>query len=127
LKLHEERVASLNTVTACGTDFVEINAIRHQTSVIVLPSEPVQPLAARVLAELSADLTERLLHLAPEVVLVGTGSKQRFGAVTLVRAFAGRQVGVEFMDTPAACRTYNILMTEGRRVLAVLLLEAPAA
>jgi len=68
-----------------------------------------------------ADL-EPLYTLAPEVVLLGTGAQQRFPAATLLAALFSRRVGVEVMDTRAACRTYNVLVAEGRSVAAALML-----
>jgi uncharacterized protein len=55
------------------------------------------------------------------VALLGTGSRQRFPAPRLTRALAEARIGLEVMTTPAACRTYNILMAEGRKVVAALL------
>jgi uncharacterized protein len=57
------------------------------------------------------------------VVLLGTGARQRFPAPVLMRSLIDRGIGVEVMDTHAACRTYNILMAEGRDVAAALILE----
>jgi uncharacterized protein len=62
-----------------------------------------------------------LLELAPDVVLLGTGASIRFPHPRLVRALTEAGIGVEVMDTPAACRTFNILVAEGRRVAAALL------
>jgi len=71
------------------------------------------------------DLTEESLEpvfgLAPEIVIVGTGAAQRLPHPELQMHFYRRQIGVEFMSTPAACRTFNILISERRRVVAVLL------
>ena len=62
--------------------------------------------------------------LMPEIVLLGTGDRQRFPRPKLTRALLARGVGVEVMDTSAACRTYNIIMMEDRRVAAALLMMA---
>jgi len=75
------------------------------------------------------DLTEQSLEpvfgLAPEIVIVGTGATQRLPHPELQMHFYRRQIGVEFMSTPAACRTFNILISERRRVVAVLLPSGP--
>jgi len=63
---------------------------------------------------------EALLALQPDVVLVGTGTRQRFARPVLYAALTAAQVGVDFMDTAAACRTYNILASEDRAVVALL-------
>jgi uncharacterized protein len=65
-----------------------------------------------------------LLADRPEVVLLGTGTRQRFPHPRLSASLAAARVGFEVMDTQAACRTYNILVAEGRRALAVLLLDS---
>jgi uncharacterized protein len=67
-----------------------------------------------------ADL-ERILALQPEMIIVGTGWRQELPPRDLVFAMARRGIGIEFMDTPAACRTFNILIGEGRRPAALLL------
>ena len=76
--------------------------------------------AQRFEAMTAADF-EALLARAPELVLLGTGQKQRFPHPRLTAPLTAAGIGVDVMGTHAACRTYNILMTEGRRVLAVLL------
>lgn len=68
---------------------------------------------------------EPALALAPEVVVVGTGTERTLPDVELMAALAERGVGVEIMTTPAACRTYNVLVHEGRRVVAALVNAAP--
>jgi uncharacterized protein len=66
----------------------------------------------------------RCLTLEPEIVLLGTGRRQQFPHPRLTQALLEQGVGVEVMDTAAACRTYNVIMLEGRRVAAALLLIA---
>jgi uncharacterized protein len=65
---------------------------------------------------------DALLELQPEVVLFGSGSQLRFPHPRLYQALSKARIGVECMDTPAACRTYNILMSEDRKVVAMILL-----
>jgi uncharacterized protein len=69
-----------------------------------------------------ADLAP-VFDLQPDVVLLGTGAKQTFPSPEVRQAFAARNVGLEVMDLGAACRTYNILVQEERRVVAVLFLR----
>lgn len=66
---------------------------------------------------------DRLVELGPELILFGSGARQRFPQPAWLAALAARRIGVETMDTAAACRTYNILAGEGRHVVAALLLE----
>jgi uncharacterized protein len=124
LKLHADTPTALNTVTAYGPGFIEINKVRHTSAVVLTPARvEAWPIASfEALAE--ADF-ERLRALDPEVVLLGTGSRQRFPHPGLSRALADARIGLEVMNTPAACRTYNILMAEGRKVVAALMPESP--
>ncbi|CAG9167204.1 hypothetical protein LMG23994_01136 [Cupriavidus pinatubonensis] len=126
LKLHADQPQSLNTVTAYGPDYIEINLIRHTHSVLVLPEGEVRPWPVQRFEDLEPDHFETLAELGPEVVLLGTGSKLRFPHPRLTASLARKHVGVDAMDMQAACRTYNILMAEGRKVAAVLLLEPEA-
>jgi uncharacterized protein len=89
------------------------------------PGEPLQDFPVQRFDELTADHFTALLAHAPELVVLGTGATKRFVHPRLTRALTAAGIGVESMTTPAACRTYNILMTEGRRVLAVFLPETP--
>ena len=75
-------------------------------------------------AQLDATHFERILALGPEVVIFGSGARLRFVPPALHRALIERRIGVETMDTAAACRTYNVLASEGRSVLAALLVES---
>jgi uncharacterized protein len=123
LKLHADARTSLNTVTAYGPGFIEINESRHQGHLLLSPDAPVQPWATTGFEALRPEDFEPLLALAPEIVLLGTGRRQRFPHPRLTSALARAGIGVEAMDTAAACRTYNILMGEGRRVVGVFLQE----
>jgi len=121
LKLHADPLTHLNTVTAYGAGFVEINRVRHDWPVVVAPDAPVSAWSAARFDALRAEDFATLLPLSPEVVLLGTGARQRFPHPRLMRPLTEARIGVEVMDTPAACRTYNILMAEGRRVVGAFL------
>jgi len=120
LKLHASGLTSLNTFTGYGSDFVLVNAVRYETSLIVMP-EALVPWDVASFAELKADDFSALAAMQPEVVLLGTGDKLRFPHPALTRKLAEARIGVEVMDLQAACRTYNILMAEERKVAAALL------
>jgi len=121
MKLHADSSTSLNTVTAYGPGFIEVNRVRHRGAVLLLPEGPILPWPIASLAALEEDALTALLQWQPEVVLLGTGDRQHFLHPRLIRGLTARGVGVDPMDTRAACRTYNILMAEGRKVLAALL------
>ncbi len=125
MKLHADPLTSLNTVTAYGPGFIEINAQRHTRAVVCSPDQPVEPFPVQHFDALTPDHFAALLPRKPELVLLGTGARQRFPHPRLTKALTAAGIGVESMTTQAACRTYNILMTEGRHVLAVFLPETP--
>lgn len=123
MKLHNSTNAAYQTVTAYDDKGVEINAVRYEHSLLVMPERaPVAwPLAS--FEELDAASFEALAALQPDVVLLGTGERQRFVHPSLIRPLMGLGIGVECMDSKAACRTYNILMGEGRKVTLALIIE----
>jgi uncharacterized protein len=123
LKLHADAPTSLNTVTAYGPGFIEVNKSRHEGHLLLMPDAPVQRWQAGAFESLSPADLDALLELRPEIVLLGTGRRQRFPHPRLAGTLARAGVGFEVMDTAAACRTYNILMSEGRRVLAAFFQE----
>ncbi len=125
MKLHAQATTNSNTVTGYGPDYIEINRVRHGGSLVVSADAPVQAWTPHGVEQLSEADFAPILALKPEIVLVGTGAAQRFLAPALTVALAHAGVGVEVMDTAAACRTYNILMAEGRRVVGAFLAAAP--
>ena len=124
MKLHADSPTALNTVTAYGSGFIEVNQVRHLRPVLVTPDQPVEPWDVASFEALSSGDFERLRARAPELVLLGTGDRQRFPHPRLVKPLTDARIGCEAMTSQAACRTYNILMGEGRKVLAALLLDA---
>jgi len=121
MKLQADINPSLNTFTGYGADYVEVNRQRFTGALVVQPEGDVQPWRAESFEALAAEHFAELLALAPEVVILGTGERQRFPHPRLTAALFEARIGFEAMDTRAACRTYNILMSEGRRVLAAML------
>ena len=124
MKLHADPLATFNTVTAYGPGFIEINSVRYSSAVRLTPDNPPSAWNVTRFDALRAEDLEALLADRPEVVLLGTGTRQRFPHPRLSASLAAARVGFEVMDTQAACRTYNILVAEGRRALAVLLLDS---
>jgi len=122
LKLHASGLTNLNTFTGYGEGFVLINAVRHEGSLIVMP-EYLQPWDVGGFAALEPGDFAALAALKPEVVLLGTGAKIRFPHPRLTSALSQARIGVEVMDNQAACRTYNILMAEERKVAAALIFD----
>lgn len=100
-----------------------VNQRRFVASLVVLPDRLIDPWEPRSAAELTADSFAALEGLALEILLVGTGERMHLLHPRITAALAARRIGVEVMDTRAACRTYNILLTEGRKVAAALVVE----
>lgn len=126
MKLHSDSSVGLNTVTGYGPGYVAVNGKTHKGSLILAPTRLEPDWPARADQPLTAELIAPLAGRSCDVLLLGTGIRQRFPAPavlrSLIEAFGGR-VGVEVMDTAAACRTYNILAAEGRNPLAALIVE----
>jgi uncharacterized protein len=121
MKLHLTSAPDRQLITGYGEDWVEINQIRFSASLIVMP-DAVSKCEINHFDQLTAEHFAQLLVLKPEVVLLGTGKTQRFIHPRLGCALTEAGIGVECMDTAAACRTYNFLMAEGRQVAAVLII-----
>lgn len=100
---------------------IQINNRRFSKTVVVMPDAIHDEFSSLVTPnELDEAVFSSLADLDPEVVVIGTGSAQQFLHPRLWAHLSRKGLGVEFMDTAAACRTYNILMSEGRRVAALL-------
>ena len=121
MKFQLTRAEGQNLFTGYGEGYVAINNERHERSVVVSPDAPVQDWSPQSFETLGADDLRAVLELKPEIVIVGTGKTLRFPPGTVTRVLVDARVGYEIMDTKAACRTYNILMAEGRHVVAAIL------
>jgi len=127
MKLQPDRPEGLNTIHAYDAASVTVNGVVYRHSIVVPSRHAVLPWQVRDLQDLTAEHFDTVLEFNPEVVLFGSGSRLRFVSPALHRGLIRRGIGLETMDTPAACRTYNILATELRRVVAVLLLPGGPA
>ncbi|MYM82287.1 hypothetical protein GTP44_10025 [Duganella sp. FT50W] len=127
MKLHQSDTQKYQTVTGYDASGVEINAERYNYSLIVLPETPPRPLDAPTFEDLSAAHFDLIGQDNPDVVILGTGERQRFIHPRLTAALTLRRIGVECMDSQAACRTYNILMGEGRKVTLALIIPPATA
>jgi uncharacterized protein len=121
MKLHLDTNTAINTVTAYDSESIEINRKRFAHAIILWPDRPVVAWPVTSVAQITLASFDGLAALKPEVVLVGTGAKQQFLHPRITSTLAAQYIGVEAMGTAAACRTYNILIGEGRRVVALLL------
>lgn len=104
------------------SDRIIISDRRFISSLIICPDQVVENWQPRTVDSLELAHFELMLDLKPEVALLGTGDKLVFPPVEVYSSLIQQGIGLEIMDTGAACRTYNILMSEGRRVVAGLIL-----
>jgi uncharacterized protein len=121
LKLHLANLGDTKLFTAHGADHVIVNGERFDHSIVVLAEEVRNDWAVTGFEGLNESHFAYFLALKPDVLLLGTGARQHFPHPRLYRALTEAGIGLECMDTPAACRTYNILVAEGRRVVVGIL------
>lgn len=122
MKLHLTTAENSNLITAYGENYVEINRKRYTHSLIVMPQTLILDWQANAFADLTAAHFAQISDLQPEVALLGTGEKHWFLHPSIIQKLTEQGIPLECMTTAAACRTYNILMSEGRNVAAALIL-----
>ena len=122
MKFQPDRLEGVNSITRHESGSVWVLADRFDSSVLVPWRGAVRPWPVARFDQLTPQHFEQLLSLEPELVIFGSGERLRFVKPALTRALIERRIGIETMDTAAACRTYNVLANEGRSVLAALLL-----
>jgi uncharacterized protein len=123
MKLTADRPGGKYVIRGYAPGLLRIGEREIATSVIVSAATLVEPWRPRHMAELTAVDLEPAIALAPEVLLIGTGPRQMFPDATLLATLHASRIGFEIMDTGAACRTYNVLVGEDRRVAAALMIE----
>jgi uncharacterized protein len=121
VKFERDSPDGRNTFTGYGDGYVEVNGRRYASSLVVGAQSLVTDWPAASVGALTADHLAAILQLKPEIVIVGSGAKFRFPEPARLAPLHQARIGVEVMDTPAACRTYNILLGEGRNVVAALI------
>ena len=127
MKLQADRIEGQNAIARHGADGVLVNGVEYRRSVVVPWTGAVTAWSVDRFDALSEAHFAGLADLAPELVIFGSGSRIRFVRPALLKPLIGRRIGVETMDTAAACRTYNVLLAEGRSVVAALLFEPAEA
>jgi len=126
LKLQADRIEGTNAIARHAPEGVIVNGVEHRSSVIVPWQGQVTPWNVARFEDLDVAHFQALADLRPELVVFGSGARIRFARPALLRPLIDARIGIETMDSPAACRTYNVLLAEGRSVVAALLFEAPA-
>ena len=122
MRIQLETGGNANLIRTYGTGQVIVNQNSYNSSLIVLPDRIIPDWPPQHYQELARAHLEILAGLDSEVILLGTGRRLRFPRAELLAPLAAAGIGWEIMDTGAACRTYNILMGEGRKVAAALLM-----
>lgn len=122
MKFQPDR-SSAQTIRGYGPGWIAIDADRIEHSVVIGASGLRQAWDCTRFEDLTAAHFETLASLEAEVIVFGSGLRNRFPLPAWLRPLMARRLGLETMDTQAACRTYNILAGEGRNVVAALLLE----
>lgn len=121
MKFVPEALEGANMITRHERGRLWVGAVAHEHSVLVPWVGEVMPWAVARWDDLSAADFERMAALEPELVIFGSGNRMRFAPAALLRPLIERRIGIECMDTAAACRTYNVLVSERRSVVAALL------
>jgi len=120
MKLHLATSDGRNAITGYGAGYVEVNGKRYKTNLVIQPASIETDWAPDPDGDIGPETIAFLAALQVEIILLGTGATQRFPPPAKLRPLIDAGVGFEIMDTNAACRTYNILVAENRRVAAAL-------
>ena len=121
MKFERDPADGRNAFTGYGAGYVEVNGKRYASSLVVSPDRLVVDWPATSVDALAADHLAAILELKPEIAVIGSGAVFKFPDPARLAPLHQARIGVEVMDTPAACRTYNILLGEGRSVVAALI------
>lgn len=122
MKIHLESGFGQNLIRAYAPGRITINEEVYTRSLVVTPQQIIAEWPPASFSDLQEAHFETIVALKPEVVILGTGARLQFPAPSLTRALVDARIGLEVMNTGAACRTYNILMSDDRRVVAALLM-----
>jgi uncharacterized protein len=121
MKFTSQRPEGINLIRRYGADFITVGEQEIRDSCIV-SAHSIEPWSPRSVDELAIEVLAPLFALQPEVVVLSTGARQSFPRAALRAEFATRRIGLEVMEIGAACRTFNVLVGEERRVLGAILL-----
>lgn len=126
MKIALDMAGNRNLVRSYGPGEIRVNEDIYRRSLLLAPDRILADWQPTQFDQLLPEHFDAVIAMAPEVVLLGTGARLQFPPGACLAPFARAQIGIEVMDTGAACRTYNILVAEDRRVVAALLMiESP--
>ncbi len=123
MKLHLSQNAGLLTFSSHGPGYVAVNGTHYEGSVLVCGRQIEANWAPNGFDGLNTAQFDRLSDMGAEIVLFGSGDRQRFPRPELLKGLIAQGIGLEVMDTKAACRTYNILVAEGRHVACGVIID----
>jgi uncharacterized protein len=124
MKLHANNDPHVLRISRYDATSITVGTTLHRRNLLVLPDRLEADWTLHDFASLNAADFAHLAGCGAEIVLLGTGRRQRFPAPALIQPLLAAGIGFEAMDTGAACRTYNLLADEGRKVAAALLIDA---
>ena len=122
MKLHLADTRNRYSLTGHGPGYIAVNGIRYEYALVVTPDALPLPWPVTSISGISPEAISPLLVTQPEIIIIGTGLNQVFPEPACLRPLYEARIGLEIMTTAAACRTHNVLLGEGRRVLAAMIL-----
>jgi uncharacterized protein len=122
MKFHLIQSDNKNLITGYDLNWVEVNQVRHQSSLIVTPDQLLLEWLVKTIKDINENSFEAIKSLDIEIILLGTGNTQEHLEPRLLEYFSKKNIAIESMSNQSACRTYNILANEERKVLLALML-----
>jgi uncharacterized protein len=126
MKFQPDHLDGVNAISKLEAGRIWVHGTAFESSVLVPWRGEVQVWPVDAAAALQPGHFEAIVGFEPELVIFGSGDKHRFVSPALYRALIERRIGVETMDTAAACRTFNVLVHEGRKVLGAFVMDKAA-
>ena len=121
MQLHFNRNTEGHHITSYGLGYFVVNERRIESSILVSRDTLIDDWPATTIQDLDAEAINKVIERRPEVVIVGSGGSHQFPDMALLGMLSAARIGFEVMGTGAACRTYNVLMSESREVMAMLI------
>lgn len=122
MKFSEDYATGVNVIRSYDDTSISINSQTYNKSLVVSGDSLIEDWNIKQVNELNPENLSQLLELQPEVILIGTGTNIEFPHPATYSSIINQGIGIEFMDSRAACRTYNILISENRKVVAGIIL-----
>jgi uncharacterized protein len=122
MKFSEDYATGVNVIRSYDDTSININNRRYTQSLVVSSNSLIDNWPIKQISQLNTTSLNPLLELQPEVIIIGTGSRLEFPSAQAYASIINQGIGIEFMDSAAACRTYNILISENRQVVAGIII-----